>query len=97
MGVPDGFTYERAFCLSPSFSSGVLTVFSSSLYFLLRLGFLIFGGAKVVKGSDDKIPLHYFVCLLPAAFPFSLMTRTKPGIPEERTKLSGHELLIFHS
>ena len=39
--IPYGFTSERTFCLSPSLSSGVLTVFSSSLLSLLRLGFLI--------------------------------------------------------
>ena len=39
--IPYGFMSERAFCLSPSLSSGVLTVFSSSLLSLLRLGFLI--------------------------------------------------------
>ena len=30
--IPYGFMSERAFCLSPSLSSGVLTVFSSSLF-----------------------------------------------------------------
>ena len=56
-----------------------------------------FCGAKVVKGADDKIPLLYFACFLPTGFPFSLITRRKPGIPEESTKLFGHTLFIFHS
>ena len=56
-----------------------------------------FCSAKVVKGADDKIPLLYFACFLPTGFPFSLITRRKPGIPEERTKLFGHSLFILHS
>ena len=56
-----------------------------------------FCGAKVVKGADDQIPPFYFACFLPAGFPFSLITRTKPGIPKESTKLFGHALFIFHS
>ena len=65
------------------------------LYSLPHLGF-DFCGAKLVKGADDKIPILYFACFLPAGFPFSLITRRKPGIPEERTKLFGHTLFIFH-
>ena len=96
LGVPDGFTYEKAFCLSSSLSLlECFTCFSLHPYSLPLLGF-DFGGAKVVKGADDKIPLLYFACLLPAGFPFSLMTRRKPGIPKECTKLFGHALLIFH-
>ena len=72
------------------------TFLTLHLYSLPHLGF-VFCGAKLVKGADDKIPLFYFACLLPAGFPLSLITRRKSGIPEERTKLFGHELLIFHS
>ena len=72
------------------------TFFSLHLYSLPHLGF-DFCGAKLVKGADDKIPKLYFACFLPAGFPFSLITRRKPGIPEESTKLFGHSLFIFHS
>ena len=94
--IPYGFTSERAF-LSFSVSyfwSAHRILFISSIS--TSPWFLDFGGAKLVKGADDKIPMFYFACLLPAGFPFSLITRRKPGIPEERTKLFGHELLIFH-
>ena len=73
---------------------------ASPIFIFIRIGLPHLGfdfcGAKVVKGADDKIPLLYFACFLPAGFPFSLITRRKPGIPEERTKLFGHTLFIFH-
>ena len=97
VGVPDGFTCEMALRFSSSFSSGVLHLSFVFIYFgLPHLGF-DFCGAKVVKGAADKIPPFYFACFLPAGFPFSLITRRKPGIPEECTKLFGHSLFIFHS
>ena len=60
------FVFLRLFLLecSPSFLH---------LFFPTSPWFPDFGGAKVVKGADDKIPLFYFACLLPAGFPFSLI------------------------
>ena len=74
--MPYGFTYEKAFSFLRLSLLECFTFFSLHLYSLPHLGF-DFYGAKVVKGADDKIPLFYFACFLPAGFPFSLMLGEK--------------------
>ena len=79
MRMPWGVMSESSLWLSPLCSSGVRT-FTVFIGVPVTTGNALafdFCGAKVVKGADDQIPPCYFACFLPAAFPFSLITRRK--------------------